>query len=245
MSNLVNREYQTLLTIERWLASRLTRAIKRLRIGRLFSVWFLVWIILGGFFFGFQAYLLLHGLTLPFTDQVEIVALAAGVVLGILTGLLVILFFDNEATDWRLPMLIFGLWMIAPTVFPLLFLLGVFTNQQELITIQTASWRPIVEFLIFAVGLVLIALFFRRITFTQGAVTVLLFSFVFIGKALTTNTFYLTDRCPTEITGESRAWESNTRAELDAYRAATQDNAFYHTPLGQLVCTRTSENLFR
>lgn len=245
MPSIVDREYQTFLLIERWLATRLKKVTKDLRIARLLSPWFLFWITIGGFFFGFQSYLLLHGLSLPFAEQTELIALTLGIVIGVVAGLMIVIFFDNSPTDWRLPMLIFGLWMIAPTIFPLLFLVGIFTSQPELISIQTVSWRPIVEFFIFGLGLAAIAFFYRRITFTQGVMTVLLFSFFFIGKSLTSNAFYLAGKCPTEVSGENRAWESNTRAEIEAYRAATRSNAFYYTPVGQLVCTRTPEDLFR
>lgn len=246
MSNTAtSREYQTLLAIERWLAARLKIITRNMKVVRLFSPWFLFWAVIGSFFFGFQLYLLLHDIVLPFTGHVEVVTLTLGFALGVLIGLLVVIFFENSATDWKIPLLIFGLWMIAPTVFPFLFLVGIFTGQSDLIAIQTASWRPIAEFLIFGLGIVAIGLFFRRITFTQGAVTVLLFSFFFIGKALTSNAFYLAGQCPLEVTNDNRAWESNTRAELEAYRADTRDNVFYRSPLGQLVCTRTQENLFR
>lgn len=245
MSSIISREYQTLHAIERWLAARFGRAIKGARVGRLFSAWFMFWITIGGFFFAFQSYLLLHNITLPIARQVELIALAAGVIIGVLIGFLVIVFFENEQTDWRLPMVIFGLWMIAPTIFPFLFIVGVFSGQPDLIAAQTASWRPIVEFLIFGLGLVMIGVFFKHITFTQGAITVLLFSFIFIGKALTTNAFYLANKCPIEVSSDDRAWQSNTRAEIEAYRAEARDDVFYRSPLGQLVCTRTQENLFR
>lgn len=245
MPSMLSREYQTLLAIEHWLAARLSRAIKGARIGRFFSAWFLFWITIGAFFFAFQSYLLLHSVSLPLAGQVELGALLVGVIIGVLVGFLVIVFFENEQTDWRIPMAIFGLWMIAPTIFPLLFIVGVFSGQPELIAAQTASWRPIVEFLIFGLGLAMIGYFYKHITFTQGAITVLLFSFIFIGKALTTNAFYLANKCPIEVSSGDFAWQSNTRAEIEAYRADARDDVFYQTPLGQLVCTRTQENLFR
>ncbi len=245
MASIISREYQTLLVIERWLARVFGRAVRGLKVRRLFSPWFLFWITIGGFFFAFQAYLLVHSLTLPFAEQVELVALAAGAVIGVVIGLIIIAFFDNHQTDWRLPMAIFGLWMIAPTIFPFLFLVGIFSGEPKLITLQTADSRPILEFLIFGMGILLIGFFYKKITFTQGAVTVLLFSFFFIGKLLITNSFYLSGRCPLEVTGDSRAWESNSRAEIEAYRAASRDDDFYRSPVGQLVCTRTQENLFR
>jgi hypothetical protein len=245
MASIVSREYQTLLTIERWLAARFGRALKGARIGRLFSPWFLFWITIGGFFFAFQAYLLIHTLVLPFGDQAEVVALVIGTILGVVVGLLTVAFFDNRHTDWRIPMAVFGLWMIAPTVFPLLFLIGIFTGEPKLISIQTAASRPIFEFLIFGLGVAMVGYFYKRITFTQGAVTVLLFSFFFIGKLLMTNAYYLANRCPAEVNSDNRAWESNTRAEIEAYRAASRDDNFYRSPLGQFFCTRTQENLFR
>lgn len=245
MSSIISREYQTLHAIERWLAARFGRAIKGARIGRFFSVWFLFWITIGGFFFAFQSYLLVHSTTLVIARPTELFALTIGTIIGVVIGFFVVLFFENNPTDWRLPMVIFGLWMIAPTIFPLLFIIGIFSGQPDLIAAQTASWRPIVEFLIFGLGLALIAIFFKQITFTQGAITVLLFSFVFIGKALTTNAFYLANKCPIEVASDDRAWQSNTRAEIEAYRAEARDDVFYRSPLGQLMCTRTQENLFR
>jgi len=245
MASIISREYQTLLLIERWLSKVFGRIIRGLKIQRLFSPWFLFWVTIGGFFFAFQAYLLIHNLTLPFAEQIELVALAVGAILGVVAGLFTIAFFDNDQTDWRVPMAIFGLWMIAPTIFPLLFLIGIFSGEPKLMTMQTAASRPIVEFLIFGVGLAMIAVFYRKITFTQGTITVLLFSFFFIGKILTTNAFYLSGKCPLEVTNDDRAWQSNTRAEIEAYRAESRDDVFYRSPIGQLVCTRTQENLFR
>lgn len=244
MPSITSREYQTLLAIERWLGTFFGGRIRALKIGRILSPWFFFWIIVGGFFFGFQSYLLIHSLTLPINDHVEVAALAVGVVLGVLMGLIVIACFPHEQTDWKIPMAIFALWMIGPTMFPLLFLVGVLTNQQSLLAIQTASWRPILEFGLFGLGIALIACFYKKITFTQGAVTILLFSFFFIAKVATSNAFYLAGKCPLEVQGGDRAWLSNTRAEIDAYRAESRGDVFYQSPAGQLVCTRTQENLF-
>ncbi len=245
MSQQTSREYQTLLVLEHFLAKLLGRLLRGLKISRLFSPWFLFWIVMGGFFFGFQSYLLIHSLAIPIANQIEIGAMIIGIVLGILTGLVVISFFPHQPTDWRVPAAIFCLWMIGPTLFPLLFLAGIFTGQEALITLQTATWRPIVEFLLFGLGIVLIGLNYQKITFTQGAVTILLFSFFFIAKVATSNAFYLAGMCPPEVLSDDRAWLSNTKAELDAYRNESKDEVFYQSPVGQLVCTRTQENLFR
>lgn len=242
------RDYQLLNNLEQNFGELLRKALNRERVSLTFSPWLLFWAIAGGFFFAAQAYLWLHALAEPFSTTVEYFALAAGVVIGTFFGFLVMLFAPNRATNWRLPTRIFLLWMVVPTMFPILFLVGIFSSNEGLIALQASPWRAAIEYLLFGVGLTILYIELRRNPsrlINQGALTIILLSLLFIGKNLVSDGFYLAGTCPKSTLSHRMAWLSNTEEEVRAYKKQTAAEKFYNSPAGQFICTRTQVDLFR
>lgn len=240
-----NRDYEILYAFEKRLFRRLSKLSSPTQAGRFISPWLFFWMIIGGFFFTVQSYLWLQALALPLQTNTEILAIGAGLVLGTFAGIAILLVAKNAQTNWRIPTYIFLLWMVAPTIFPLLFLIGVFSQHQSLLDLQTSPWRAVGEYLLFGIGLIILAIHYPKITWSQGALTVVLLSFLFIGKSLGSDGFYLAGKCPSIIYNEQLAWFSNTAEEVKVYRHQDEAGRFYHTPTGQFFCTRTREDLFR
>jgi hypothetical protein len=159
----------------------------------------------------------------------------------------VMLFAPNQPTNSRLPLKLFLLWMLLPTVFPILFLTGIFSSNEALIGLQTSPWRAAVEYLLFGLGVTLLYVELRQSRgrlLSQGALTIVLLAFLFMAKSLLTNAYYLADRCPKSTLNYQMAWLSNSAEEVRAYKKQTGSENFYHSPFGQFVCTRTQEELF-
>jgi|GEM_PF-4548248 len=239
-----NNQFKTLRSYERVLWRWLKKRHTRVNFKSVFSAWFWFWLLIGTFFFTFQAYLLLSPLSTG-SIVTELASLGIGFALALLVGLTISLSLPNKKTNWQVPRYLFFLWMLLPTLFPLLFLVGIILQQPHLIEFQTSPWRAAMEYALFGLGVMAVVVYYKKITLTQGAVTIMVFSLLFMLKTLASDSFYLAGKCPDKILDSRLAWLSNTAEELKAYRQSSNAEKFYATPMGQFVCTRTQEDLFR
>ncbi|QQG50239.1 MAG: hypothetical protein HZB70_01485 [Candidatus Berkelbacteria bacterium] len=241
----ITREYEILYALERRLVRRLAKIRPRNSFRAALSTWLFFWLIFGGFFFTVIFYLWLHSVTPPFSTNVEFLAIAGGILTSLFIGILTLSFSQPGETNWQIPGLIFFLWMVAPSIFPLLFLFGVFTAQEALAELQISPWRTVADYAFFAGGIIILVFGRAKITLTAGALTIIAISALFIIKSLISDGFYLAGRCPTTVFNENYAWLSNTSEELNSYRQLDSKGRFYRSSAGQLFCSRTREDLFR
>lgn len=240
-----SREYEIFFLLERRLVTRLSKFKFRHSIRSALSPWLIFWLFFGGFFFTVNAYLWLQSLTSPLNSNIEYFAIGGGIVFSLVVGFFVLGFAKPGETNWRLPVMIFFLWMVAPSIFPLLFLFGIFAAQDTPIDLQTSPWRTAADYAFFAAGLILLIVNRDKVVPTHGALTIMAIAALFILKTLTSDAFYFFGKCPTVVFNENYAWFSNSSDEVSIYRQKDPKGRFYKSPVGQLFCTRTREDLFR
>lgn len=256
MLNNSNSSYENLYKLERAIFQSIRAKLKTNKskkrpnktprpASKLFSPWLIFWLTVGAFFFTFQTFLFFHGFTAEGPRVIELLSLSSGLLLALSVGIGVLSFSANEKTDWLVPNYIFLLWMLIPSLFAVVFLAGIFLQQPVLVDFQNSHWRSAIEFLLFGTGLLLIVKFYKNLHLTHGSLSIMLISLLFILKAMLTNSFYLSNKCPTSVYDDRLAWMSNTSEEIQVYRQTNESNKFYRSPFGQFVCTRTHEDLFR
>ncbi len=237
--------YQRLYALEQGLVRIAKVSANHISLTKLITPWLFFWIFIGGFFFTFQSFLLLYPLSWVSGANVELIAAVVGLTFALIAGTLIALLLPNDRTNWRISGSVFILWMVLPTIFPIIFLVGIFMQKEWLVDFQSSPWRAVIEYLFFGGGLLILAASYKKLRLTQGSATVMLIALLFILKSLLSSGYYLAEKCPKTTLDERMAYLSNTAEEVKLFRSRSAADNFYHTSFGQFVCTRTQEDLFR